>query len=162
MEIKLYIWSASILICRIGINEFLYSILRIQWQRVVERRSIWICVCYTCNSCFRQIDREVSKEVQLILFRPVIIYIGASCISETPILRKRLLSSLGFLLVLMYISMGHNMLSLPLPMLPVNTAFRNPSYAAPSITCSWTATTPAPSWTASTSWPASAKKNWPA
>ncbi|MBQ8504376.1 MAG: heavy metal translocating P-type ATPase [Clostridia bacterium] len=34
---------------------------------------------------------------------------------ETPILKKRLLYSLGFLLVLMYISMGHMMLGLPLP-----------------------------------------------
>ena len=34
---------------------------------------------------------------------------------ETPILRKRLFISLGFLLVLMYFSMGHMMLGLPLP-----------------------------------------------
>ena len=35
--------------------------------------------------------------------------------TETPLLRRRLIASLGFLLVLMYISMGHNMLGLPLP-----------------------------------------------
>lgn len=35
--------------------------------------------------------------------------------NETPILKKRLFSSLGFLLVLMYISMGHSMFGLPLP-----------------------------------------------
>ena len=34
---------------------------------------------------------------------------------ETPVLKRRLVLSLGFLLVLMYISMGHNMLSWPLP-----------------------------------------------
>lgn len=34
---------------------------------------------------------------------------------ETPKLKKRLLWSLGFLLVLMYFSMGHTMLGLPLP-----------------------------------------------
>lgn len=34
---------------------------------------------------------------------------------ETPLLKKRLVYSLGFLLVLMYVSMGHNMFSLPLP-----------------------------------------------
>lgn len=33
----------------------------------------------------------------------------------TPRLKKRLITSLGFLLVLMYFSMGHNMLGLPLP-----------------------------------------------
>lgn len=35
---------------------------------------------------------------------------------ETPILKKRLFSSLGFLLILMYVSMGHTMLGLPLPL----------------------------------------------
>ncbi len=35
--------------------------------------------------------------------------------TETPALKKRLFTSLGFLLVLMYFSMGHSMLSLPLP-----------------------------------------------
>ena len=35
--------------------------------------------------------------------------------TQTPLLRKRLLVSLGFLLVLMYISMGHSMFSLPVP-----------------------------------------------
>ena len=34
---------------------------------------------------------------------------------ETPKLRRRLLSSIGFLLVLMYFSMGHGMLGLPIP-----------------------------------------------
>ena len=34
---------------------------------------------------------------------------------ETPALKRRLALSVGFLLVLMYISMGHNMLSWPLP-----------------------------------------------
>ena len=34
---------------------------------------------------------------------------------ETPKLKKRLISSIGFLLVLMYFSMGHMMLGLPLP-----------------------------------------------
>ena len=34
---------------------------------------------------------------------------------ETPVLKKRLIASLGFLLVLMYFSMGHMMLGLPLP-----------------------------------------------
>ncbi|WP_027869132.1 heavy metal translocating P-type ATPase [Eubacterium sp. AB3007] len=34
---------------------------------------------------------------------------------ETPVLKRRLLISLGFLLVLMYFSMGHSMLGLPLP-----------------------------------------------
>lgn len=34
---------------------------------------------------------------------------------ETPVLKRRLLLSLGFLAVLMYLSMGHTMLGLPLP-----------------------------------------------
>ena len=34
---------------------------------------------------------------------------------ETPLLKKRLLSSLGFLLLLMYFSMGHMMWGWPLP-----------------------------------------------
>lgn len=34
---------------------------------------------------------------------------------ETPMLKKRLIYSLGFLVVLMYVSMGHGMLGLPLP-----------------------------------------------
>ena len=34
---------------------------------------------------------------------------------ETPLLKKRLLTSLGFLLVLMYVSMGHSMWGWPLP-----------------------------------------------
>ena len=34
---------------------------------------------------------------------------------ETPVLKKRLLASLVFLIVLMYFSMGHTMLNLPLP-----------------------------------------------
>ena len=35
--------------------------------------------------------------------------------TETPALKRRLLASLGFLIVLMYFSMGHTMLGLPLP-----------------------------------------------
>ena len=34
---------------------------------------------------------------------------------ETPVLRKRLILSVGFLILLMYISMGHNMWNWPLP-----------------------------------------------
>ena len=34
---------------------------------------------------------------------------------ETPVLKRRLISSLGFLLVLMYLSMGHTMWGFPLP-----------------------------------------------
>jgi len=34
---------------------------------------------------------------------------------ETPVLKKRLFASLGFLIILMYISMGHNMWNFPLP-----------------------------------------------
>ena len=34
---------------------------------------------------------------------------------ETPVLRRRLLASLGFLIVLMYVSMGHGMWGWPLP-----------------------------------------------
>ena len=34
---------------------------------------------------------------------------------ETPVLKRRLISSLGFLLVLMYVSMGHTMWGFPLP-----------------------------------------------
>ena len=34
---------------------------------------------------------------------------------ETPILKKRLISSLGFLLLLMYLSMGHSMAGFPVP-----------------------------------------------
>ena len=34
---------------------------------------------------------------------------------ETPVLKRRLLTSLGFLLVLMYVSMGHSMWGWPLP-----------------------------------------------
>ena len=34
---------------------------------------------------------------------------------ETPVLRRRLLTSLGFLLILMYVSMGHTMWNWPLP-----------------------------------------------
>ncbi|MBQ3061522.1 MAG: cadmium-translocating P-type ATPase [Lachnospiraceae bacterium] len=40
--------------------------------------------------------------------------------TETPRLKKRLLSSLIFLVVLMYFSMGHSMLNLPLPAVFVN------------------------------------------
>lgn len=35
--------------------------------------------------------------------------------TETPILKKRLIASLGFLIILMYISMGHTMWGFPLP-----------------------------------------------
>ena len=35
--------------------------------------------------------------------------------TETPVLKKRLLSSIAVLVVLMYVSMGHSMLGLPLP-----------------------------------------------
>ncbi len=35
--------------------------------------------------------------------------------TETPLLKRRLILSAGFLLLLMYVSMGHTMLSLPLP-----------------------------------------------
>ena len=34
---------------------------------------------------------------------------------ETPVLKKRLISSLGFLILLMYLSMGHNMAGFPVP-----------------------------------------------
>ena len=34
---------------------------------------------------------------------------------ETPVLKRRLLLSLGFLIILMYLSMGHNMLGWPVP-----------------------------------------------
>ena len=34
---------------------------------------------------------------------------------ETPVLKRRLLTSLGFLIVLMYVSMGHTMWNWPLP-----------------------------------------------
>ena len=34
---------------------------------------------------------------------------------DTPVLKRRLIASLGFLILLMYISMGHAMLGLPLP-----------------------------------------------
>ena len=34
---------------------------------------------------------------------------------ETPVLQKRLIASLGFLIVLMYISMGHMMWGFPIP-----------------------------------------------
>ena len=34
---------------------------------------------------------------------------------DTPVLKRRLIASLGFLIMLMYISMGHSMLGLPLP-----------------------------------------------
>ncbi len=34
---------------------------------------------------------------------------------ETPVLKRRLILSVGFLIILMYITMGHNMLGLPIP-----------------------------------------------
>ncbi len=46
--------------------------------------------------------------------------------SETITLRNRLFLSLGFLILLMYISMGHNMLSLPLPLF----LYKNPFLVA--------------------------------
>lgn len=46
---------------------------------------------------------------------------------DTPVLIKRLVFSLGFLIVLMYISMGHGMLGLPLP------AFMQNNYVAIGI-----------------------------
>ena len=36
---------------------------------------------------------------------------------ETPVLKKRLITSLAFLLILMYISMGHHMFGFPIPMI---------------------------------------------
>ena len=39
----------------------------------------------------------------------------ALCDRETPVLKQRLFSSLAFLILLMYISMGHTMWGLPLP-----------------------------------------------
>ena len=36
--------------------------------------------------------------------------------TQTPVLKKRLITSLAFLIVLMYISMGHHMFGFPLPM----------------------------------------------
>ncbi len=47
---------------------------------------------------------------------------------ETPKLKRRLILSIGFLIVLMYISMGHHMLGLPLP------AFLNQNYLALTLT----------------------------
>ena len=47
---------------------------------------------------------------------------------ETPVLVKRLLFSLGFLLLLMYVSMGHGMLGWPLP------AFMDGNYVAIGLT----------------------------
>lgn len=41
---------------------------------------------------------------------------------ETPVLKRRLLWSAGFLLLLMYLSMGHGMLGMPLPAAFENTA----------------------------------------
>ncbi|MCQ2437930.1 MAG: cation transporter, partial [Clostridia bacterium] len=39
---------------------------------------------------------------------------------ETPVLKRRLLTSIGFLLVLMYFSMGHHMLGWPVPPILAN------------------------------------------
>ena len=46
---------------------------------------------------------------------------------ETPVLKRRLISSLGFLIVLMYVSMGHSMWGWPLP------AFFNGNHVAVGI-----------------------------
>lgn len=48
--------------------------------------------------------------------------------TETPKLKKRLVSSIAFLIVLMYITMGHNMLKLPIP------SFFHDNYLALSVT----------------------------
>lgn len=48
--------------------------------------------------------------------------------TETPKLKKRLITSVVFLLVLMYVSMGHNMLNFPLP------AFLHGNYLALTLT----------------------------
>lgn len=40
--------------------------------------------------------------------------------TETPVMKRRLISSLGFLALLMYISMGHTMFGLPLPDIMAN------------------------------------------
>lgn len=48
--------------------------------------------------------------------------------TETPKLKKRLIASVGFLIILMYITMGHNMLGWPLP------TFLNENYIALAIT----------------------------
>ena len=47
---------------------------------------------------------------------------------ETPKLKKRLIASIGFLIVLMYLSMGHNMWGFPLP------AFLNHNHLALTLT----------------------------
>ncbi len=44
---------------------------------------------------------------------------------ETPVLKRRLLTSLGFLILLMYISMGHKMLGFPLPSFLSRNEFAN-------------------------------------
>jgi Cu2+-exporting ATPase len=41
---------------------------------------------------------------------------------ETPVLKRRLIVSLGFLLILMYVSMGHTMWNWPLPPASRNNA----------------------------------------
>ena len=56
-------------------------------------------------------DRQMSSE------RPIYVNDQEETLrdKETPILKKRLVASLGFLIVLMYVSMGHMMLNWPLP-----------------------------------------------
>lgn len=54
--------------------------------------------------------------------------------TETPALKKRLLLSLGFLALLMYISMGHSMLGLPLPLIEGNYTLTGILQAALSLT----------------------------
>lgn len=54
--------------------------------------------------------------------------------TETPLLKKRLLLSLGFLIILMYISMGHSMWGLPLPYIEGNYTLIGIFQAALSLT----------------------------
>ena len=55
------------------------------------------------NAAGGQKDRKTTNEEELLKDR------------ETSVLKQRLLASLGFLIVLMYISMGHMMWDFPLP-----------------------------------------------
>ena len=52
--------------------------------------------------------------------------------TETPRLKKRLIASLVFLIVLMYFSMGHMMWGWPLPSLVRGKSYRHGAAAAPS------------------------------
>lgn len=49
---------------------------------------------------------------------------------DTPVLMHRLIASVGFLAVLMYISMGHMMLGWPLPVVFCGQSYRNGTCAA--------------------------------